>query len=109
MTCSAGLATVAGPCSSVNGFLTSPCTPVGYGGEQGWNEPFFAPGATTGGAPSLFFPVPAYQDGLGLSSRTTPDVSYNGAIHCGVLMANISVLGVPVFFIGVGTCACCPP
>jgi len=56
-TCSAGLATFTGPCSSVNGFLTSPCTPVGYGGEQVWNEPFFAPGATTGGAPSLFFPV----------------------------------------------------
>jgi len=108
MTCSAGLATVAGPCSSVNGFLTSPCTPVGYGGEQVWNEPFFAPGSTTGGAPSLLFPVPSYQDGLGLSSRTTPDVSYNAAIHGGVLVANSSVLGFPVFFIVGGTSAGSP-
>ncbi len=108
MTCPAGLATVAGPCSSVNGFLTSPCTPVGYGGEQVWNEPFFAPGSTTGGAPSLFFPVPSYQDGLGLSSRTTPDVSYNAAIHGGVLVANSSVFGVPVFFIVGGTSAGSP-
>jgi len=105
-TCSAGLATFTGPCSSVNGILTSPCTPVGYGGEQVWNEAVFA--AATGGAPSLFFSVPSYQDGLGLSSRTTPDVSYNAAIHGGVLVANSSVLGVPVFFIVGGTSAGSP-
>jgi subtilase family serine protease len=106
MTCSAGLSTFTGPCSSVNGLLTSPCKPVGYGGEQVWNEALF--GAATGGAPSLFFPVPAYQDGLGLSSRATPDVSYNAAIHGGVLVANSSVLGVPVFFIVGGTSAGSP-
>lgn len=107
-TCSAGLATFTGPCSSVTGFLTHPCTPVGYGGERVWNEPLFAPGSTTGGAPSLFFPVPSYQKGLGLSSRTTPDVAYNAAIHGGVLVANSSVFGVPVFFIVGGTSAGSP-
>ena len=106
--CSAGLATFSGPCSSANGFLNSPCTPVGYGAEQVWNEPLFAPGSTTGGAPSLFFQVPSYQSGLGLSSRTTPDVSYNAAIHGGVLVANSTVLGVPAFFIVGGTSAGSP-
>ena len=107
-TCSAGLVTFTGPCTSANGFLVSPCTPVGYGGEQVWNEPLFAPGSTTGGAPSLFFPVPSYQSGLGLSSRTTPDVSYNAAIHGGVLVANSTLLGVPAFFIIGGTSAGSP-
>jgi subtilase family serine protease len=107
-TCSAGLATFTGPCSSVNGFLHTPCTPLGYGGERVWNEPFFAPGSTTGGAPSFFFPVPAYQNGLGLSSRTTPDVSYNAAIHGGVLVANSTILGFPAFFIVGGTSAGSP-
>ena len=107
-TCSAGLVTFTGPCTSANGFLVSPCTPVGYGGEQVWNEPLFAPGSTTGGAPSLFFPVPSYQSGLGLSARTTPDVSYNAAIHGGVLVANSTLLGVPAFFIIGGTSAGSP-
>jgi subtilase family serine protease len=106
--CSTGLVTVMGPCSSAVGFLTSPCTPVGYGGEQVWNEPEFAPMSTTGGAPSLFFPTPSYQSGLGLSSRTTPDVSYDAAIQGGVLVANSTVLGVPAFFIVGGTSAGSP-
>jgi kumamolisin len=107
-TCSAGLATFNGPCTSTNGFLVSPCTPFGYGGEQVWNEPDFAPGSTTGGAPSLLFGVPSYQDGLGLSSRTTPDVSYNAAINGGVLVANSALLGEPAFFIVGGTSAASP-
>lgn len=106
--CSAGLVTFTGPCTSANGHFVSPCTPVGYGAEQVWNEPLFAPGSTTGGAPSLFFGVPSYQSGLNLSSRGTPDVSYNAAIHGGVLVANSSVLGVPVFFIVGGTSAGSP-
>ena len=106
--CSAGLATFTGPCSSATGFLRTPCTPVGYGGEQVWNEAFFAPGSTTGGAPSLFFSVPSYQSGLNLSFRTTPDVSYNAAIHGGVLVANSTLLGVPAFFIVGGTSAGSP-
>ena len=107
-TCSTGLVTFTGPCTSANGFLHSPCTPVGYGGEQVWNEPDFAPGSTTGGAPSLLFGVPSYQDGLGLASRTTPDVSFNAAINGGVLVANSALLGEPAFFIVGGTSAASP-
>jgi subtilase family serine protease len=106
--CSSGLVTFTGPCSSATGFLHTPCTPVGYGAEQVWNEPFFAPGSTTGGAPSLFFAVPSYQSGLNLSARTTPDVSYSAAIHGGVLVANSDVLGAPAFFIVGGTSAGSP-
>jgi subtilase family serine protease len=106
--CSAGLATFTGPCTSANGFLHSPCKPVGYGAEQVWNEVEFAPMSTTGGAPSLFFPVPSYQSGLNLSARTIPDVSYNAAIHGGVLVANSTVLGAPAFFIVGGTSAGAP-
>lgn len=106
--CSAGLATFTGPCTSANGFLQSPCTPVGYGSEQVWNEVEFAPMSTGGGAPSLFFPVPSYQSGLGLSSRGTPDVSYNAAIHGGVLVANSTLIGAPAFFIVGGTSAGSP-
>lgn len=63
---------------------TSTCTPVGYGGEQVWNEPYF--GAATGGAESLIFPVPSFQAGVnGSTQRTTPDVSYNATISGGVL------------------------
>jgi subtilase family serine protease len=57
----------------------------GYGGEQVWNEPF-APGAG-GGAPSVLFPAPPWQQGLTqFSTRTTPDVSYNAAINGGVVV-----------------------
>ena len=103
--CSTGLVTVMGPCDPAS---LSDCTPVGYGGEQVWNELDFAPGSTTGGAPSLLFGVPSYQDGLGLSSRTTPDVSYNAAINGGVLVVNTAVLGEPSFFIVGGTSAASP-
>lgn len=48
-----------------------------------WNEPQF--GAATGGAPSLFFSVPSYQSGLGLATRTVPDIAYNAAINGGAL------------------------
>lgn len=63
---------------------TSTCTPVGYGGEQVWNEPYF--GAATGGAESLVFPAPSFQVGVnGSTRRTTPDISYNATISGGVL------------------------
>lgn len=108
-TCSSGLAMFMGPCdNSKSGFLRSPCTPVGYGGEQVWNEAVFAPGATTGGAPSLIFPVPAFQNGLGLGSRTVPDVSYNAAVQGGVLVANSTIAGFPAFFLIGGTSAGSP-
>lgn len=64
--------------------MTKKGMPIGYGDEQVWNEPVY--GAATGGAPSLFFSTPSYQNGLGLSSRTTPDVAYNAAVNGGVLV-----------------------
>ena len=81
--CNTGLATIAGTCTT-NGLFKSPCTPLGYGGEQVWNEPQF--GAATGGAPSLLFPAPSYQSVTGLAMRAIPDVSYNAAINGGVLV-----------------------
>src|SRR5260370_31307389 len=102
--CTSGLSTYMGPC--VLGRTTPPnCTPVGYGGEQVWNEPTF--GAATGGAPSLFFSVPSYQSGLGLSARTTPDISYNAAVDGGVLVF-WSALGTLTRFIVGGTIAGSP-
>lgn len=74
-----------------------------YGGEQVWNEPRF--GAATGGAPSLLFSVPTYQQNLGLTSRTTPDVAYNAAIDGGVLVLDSALGG---FFIVGGTSAGSP-
>jgi len=87
------------------------CTPSGYGGEEVWNEPRF--GAAGGGAPSLLFGTPSYQSGLGLTSRTTPDVSYNAAVNGGVLVvwsACLPCIGAkgPVFFIVGGTSAGSP-
>lgn len=87
------------------------CTPSGYGGEMVWNEPAF--GAAGGGASSLIFGTPTFQSGLGLSSRSTPDVSYNAAVNGGVLVvwsacpACIGASG-PVFFIVGGTSAGSP-
>lgn len=69
-----------------------------YGAEQVWNEPAF--GAATGGAPSRFFSVPSYQNGLGLQSRTVPDVAYNATIDGGVLVLDSTLGG---FFLVGGT------
>jgi len=85
--------------------LPTGCTPIGYGGEQVWNEPIFK--AATGGAPSLLFSVPSYQSGLGLIARTTPDVAYDGAVNGGVLVY-WTALGSPVWFIVGGTSAGSP-
>jgi subtilase family serine protease len=103
-TCSSGLSIFNGPC--VLGRTIPPnCTPVGYGAEQVWNEPVF--GAATGGAPSLLFGVPSFQEGLGLKARTTPDVSYNAAVNGGVLIFT-TFEGFPAFFIIGGTSAGSP-
>jgi len=99
ITCSSGLATYQGPCA-LGRTAPPPCVPVGYGGEQVWNEPLF--GAATGGAPSLLFGIPTYQSGLGLTARG-PDVSYNAAIDGGVLV----VSGPYLYFVG-GTSAGSP-
>ncbi|MDE1853441.1 MAG: S53 family peptidase [Thaumarchaeota archaeon] len=117
-TCSAGLVTFSGPCSVSSAISTSTCTPVGYGGEQVWNElPFAAAG---GGAPSLLFGAPNYQDNsafsvctgtLGSSNpncmRTIPDVSYDAAVSGGVLVFT-SFLGANIWFIAGGTSAGSP-
>jgi subtilase family serine protease len=102
--CTSGLSAFHGPC--VLGLTVPPnCIPDGYGGEQVWNEPLF--GAATGGAPSLLFGVPSYQSGLGLTARTTPDVSYNAAVNGGVLIV-FSLNGTQRFFIVGGTSAGSP-
>jgi subtilase family serine protease len=88
------------------------CTPSGYGSEQVWNEP--TSGAAGGGAPSSLFGVPSYQNGLGLTSRTVPDVSYNAADNGGVLMiwsacpSCINQPPGPVTFVTGGTSAGAP-
>ena len=57
----------------------------GYGGEQTWNEGPYGFDAATGGAPSMLFSVPSYQQGVnGSTARTVPDVSYNASIVGGV-------------------------
>jgi subtilase family serine protease len=101
--CNVGLAVVQGPCSLGAG---SRCQTVAYGAEQVWNEPAFA--AATGGAPSAFFGVPSFQSGLGLASRTVPDVSYNAAINGGVLVAWSAIPAQAGFYIVGGTSAGSP-
>jgi len=109
VTCSTGLVTFTGPCSSTTPALVAPCTPAGYGGEQVWNEipPITTTGVATGGAPSLLFSAPSYQAALGLSRRNTPDVAYNAAINGGVLIF-YSALGRTLRFIVGGTSAGSP-
>jgi subtilase family serine protease len=103
--CTAGLATFTGPCSVGPRPGFPGCRPLGYGGEEVWNEP--ALGASTGGSPSLFFPVPSFQNGLGLTTRTVPDISYNAAISGGVLVYS-TALGAPTWFVVGGTSAGSP-
>jgi subtilase family serine protease len=101
--CTVGLATVR--CSSLVPLV---CPTVGYGGEEAWNEPSF--GVAAGGAPSLLFPAPAYQAGIGSgsSARTIPDISYNAAISGGVLVF-VSFPGIESgFYIVGGTSAGAP-
>ena len=64
--------------------------PGKYGGEQVWNElmPTVFPGAgATGGAPSVVYAQPPWQQGLTpYSTRTEPDVAYNAAVNGGVII-----------------------
>lgn len=106
-TCTGGLVNFTGFCTHPR--LTGPnCTPTVYNHEQVWNEPStVSVPVATGGAPSILFTsVPGYQSGLGLSSRTIPDVSYNAAIDGGVLV-KASFLGGGYFVVG-GTSAGSP-
>ncbi len=71
-----------------DGLFSLSTAPNYYGGEQVWNEQDTTDGivGATGGAPSLLFPVPEFQAGLNVPSRTVPDISYNAAINGGVLV-----------------------
>jgi len=107
--CNSGLVSFTGTCSPGGrpGVPTG-CTPTGYHGEQVWNEPEPGFGVATGGSPSLLFPtVPPYQSGLGLTARTTPDISYNAAVNGGVLVY-YTALGSPIWFVVGGTSAGSP-
>jgi len=104
-TCTIGLAKIIGPCAPGSRTTLLGCSPAGYGGEMVWNEAWLP--AATGGSPSLFFSTPSYQSGLGLSTRTTPDISYNAAVDGGVLVYT-TFLGFPHFFIVGGTSAGSP-
>jgi subtilase family serine protease len=85
--CTVGLATVV--CQK-----SGACPTVGYGGEQVWNEPFFASPpfflGATGGAESIVFSAAEApfqsNDGINNATRTVPDVSYNAAVSGGVLV-----------------------
>ena len=57
-----------------------------YGGEQVWNElDCCGVPVATGGAPSVIFPRPPWQNGFTSSKgRVVPDVSYNSAVLGGV-------------------------
>lgn len=100
--CVAGLAMFdnsTGACHVSRPTLVFTCKPVGYGAEQVWNEPVYD--AAGGGAPSLLFSVPQFQQGMGLKSRTTPDVSYDAAVNGGVLVF-VSFPGISSGFYVVG-------
>lgn len=64
--------------------------PGKYGAEQVWNEITNAPpigAGATGGAPSVVFAAPPWQQGLTPSStRAVPDVAYNAAVNGGVII-----------------------
>jgi subtilase family serine protease len=106
--CNAGLAQITGTCGTLlGGSLSGPaCAPAGYGGEQVWNESVF--GVATGGAPSKLFGVPSYQSGLGLTTRTIPDVAYNAAINGGVLVVWTAIPAQAGIYIVGGTSAGSP-
>ena len=101
--------------------VPSSCTPVGYGGEAAWNEfNIFGVGTSTGGGVSTLYERPSYQEDLPdefdtllgstveASGRLNPDVSFNSAIHGGVL-APLGFLGPPtVWAVFGGTSAASP-
>jgi subtilase family serine protease len=83
----------------------------GYGGEQVWNEVDRMDGIihATGGAVSFLFPLPSFQQGLNLTSRTIPDLSYNAAVNGGVLVhISAALLGRSGWFVVGGTEAGAP-
>jgi subtilase family serine protease len=108
--CNTGLVIING---GLNGCQTaarpgvpSSCIPVVYGGEAAWNEfnSLGEVGVSTGGGVSALYRRPNFQNELPdefttllgaevpASGRLTPDVSFNSAIHGGVL-AYLGFLG----------------
>jgi subtilase family serine protease len=99
----------------------SSCIAVRYGGEAAWNEfGVFGIGTSTGGGVSTLYGRPDYQGDLPdqfdtllgsevqASGRLNPDVSFNSAIHGGVL-APLGFLGPPtVWAVFGGTSAASP-
>ncbi len=67
-----------------------------YGNETTWNDsvasecPFgcdYGPFGATGGAPSVLFSSPSYQQGVtGNSARTTSDVSFNASVYTATMI-----------------------
>lgn len=109
--CTTGLVTFdnsTGTCHLSTRLLSAGCIPTGYGQEQAWNEKFLP--AATGGAPSLLFGSPSYQEGItGSQRRTTPDVAYNAAVNGGVLIVYSALSpGSPSIYIVGGTSAGSP-
>lgn len=107
--CSTGLVVInGGPygCqTSARPGVPSSCIPVGYGGEQAWNEAdVLGVGTTTGGGVSAFYAKPFFQSDVPSSYQTllgstvkakgrmNPDVSFNAAVNGGVL-AYLGFLG----------------
>jgi subtilase family serine protease len=92
------------PSCQLNDLIPTPpvaCTAVGYGGEQVWNEPEF--NLASGGAPSLIFPTPSYQERLGLASRATPDVSADAAASGGGYLYSSAVSSNAGWSVAIGT------
>jgi subtilase family serine protease len=119
VTCDTGLVVING---GTNGCGTaarpgvpSSCVPIGYGGEQTWNEfntfgglAGTGLGRSSGGGISALYPVPFYQtflprtettllgETVAVTGRATPDVSFNAAAQGGWLayLGFISAWGV---------------
>lgn len=97
------------------------CYPVGYGGEQTWQEALtIGLGTTSGGGISSLYPVPFYQHSVArhafttllgnqiqATGRMTPDVSFNAAVYGGVL-AYLGFLNGGVWAVFGGTSAASP-
>ena len=101
--CNTGLVFISGGLhgcgTSVRPGEPSGCFPLLYGGESAWNEfNNFGIATSTGGGISTLYDRPSYQSGtpskvttlfgetVKVTGRTVPDVSFNSAIHGGVLV-----------------------
>lgn len=89
-----------------------------YKSENVWNDTeanlcpfgcFYGAFGATGGAPSIIFKEPSYQQLLAhQASRTVSDVSYNASVYTAVLVVESFADGVPGFYFTGGTSAGAP-